>query len=111
VGIHPDRIYRLTRDDLLYGNRGLIDAAIGLLRMQPVRRLALSLAPDRIEVLTRNVDWIDATLGGRALRAREVIDDQARIDLAELSGQRQGILEVVGMQQDRPVVRARIEVR
>jgi cytosine/adenosine deaminase-related metal-dependent hydrolase len=108
VGIRPDTIYRLTRDDLLHGNRGLIDTAISLLRRQSVHRLTVTETAGHIEILTCNVEWIAATFRGRALRARDVIGDQARIDLAELSGQRPGVLEVIGMQQDQPVVRVRI---
>jgi cytosine/adenosine deaminase-related metal-dependent hydrolase len=109
VGIQPNAIYPLTQNDLLHGNRGLINTAVAMLKRQPVHRLALSLTQDRIEVRSANVDWLSATVNGRPLGARDVRSDRADIALSELQEGR-GLVEVIGMREDRPAVRARIEV-
>lgn len=110
VGIRLDRHYRMAREDVLEGNRGLIAAAIDLLKARPVPRLDLTLTQEGIEVRAREADWIAATVGGRALRARDILDGQAWIDLGEVPGPPPTTLEVVSMREGEPVVRARIEI-
>lgn len=69
LGVVPDVVHRLTRDDLLSGNADLLDAAGGLLADLPVRRLDVrtSLAGDTltVEVTVAAVDRLDVHLHGR----------------------------------------------
>jgi hypothetical protein len=84
--------------------------AIEVLEAQPQTRLSLNQRGDRIQIHTKNVDWVEATVGNRSLRARDVEGGQAVIQLDELPNNGPHVLEVVGMRDNNPVVRARLQV-
>jgi cytosine/adenosine deaminase-related metal-dependent hydrolase len=109
-GVQIDEPYQLTKNDVLNDNRDLIQMAIEVLAAQPQTRLSLDQRGDRIQIHTKNVDWVEATVGNRSLRARDVEGGQAVIQLDELPNNGPHVLEVVGMRDNNPVVRAQLQV-
>lgn len=69
LGVVPDVRHRMTRDDLLAGNKDLLDRAGALLADMPVRRLEITAALDagdlRVDVEVSNVDRADIYVDGR----------------------------------------------
>ena len=76
LGVVPDFVHRLTRDDLLSGNTDLLDAAGQLLTALPVRRLevATSLAGSTltVDVTAAEIDRVDVYINGRPERSLDV---------------------------------------
>jgi cytosine/adenosine deaminase-related metal-dependent hydrolase len=110
LGVRPDVLHQLTRDDLLHGNRDLIERAVQILESCPKRRLSLAQQDDCIQISATNVDWVEATAVGRPLRARNVTEGQASIGLDELPEGSPQLVEVRGMVGNRVVARARMQV-
>jgi hypothetical protein len=70
LGVRPDFIHPMTENDLLHGNRDLLDAAGALLAGKPARRLDVSVAGiDELfvtfELTTGNVTGVDVYVNGR----------------------------------------------
>lgn len=69
LGVEPDAVHRLTRDDLLSGNVDLLDAAGELLAGMPVRRLGASLTLSgstlTIELDVAELDVVDVYVDDR----------------------------------------------
>ena len=69
LGVVPDVRHRMTRDDLLAGNKDLLDRAGALLADMPVRRLEITAALDaddlRVDLEASNVDRADIYVDGR----------------------------------------------
>ena len=69
LGVVPDVRHRMTRDDLLAGNKDLLDRAGELLAALPSRRLdiATTLAGGdlQVDITAANVDRVDLYLDGR----------------------------------------------
>ena len=88
LGIEPDRLHRMTHDDLIHGNRDLIEAAAALLVEQPYRSIKVSFEPRRgrpreVKVITRGVDRLDVSLNGRPHRS---VDTSGRSTTISLRG-------------------------
>lgn len=80
LGVKPNEIHRLTREDMLNGNRDLIARAARLIAEQDakspgigfvvtVRRAGASL---QIDLDTRGVDYVDVLIDGRPRDTRDV---------------------------------------
>jgi hypothetical protein len=69
LGVVPNVRHRMTRDDLLAGNKDLLDRAGALLAGMPVRRLDIAAVLDagdlRVDLTVANVDRADVYVDGR----------------------------------------------
>ena len=69
LGVVPDVRHRMTRDDLLAGNKDLLDRAGALLADLPLRRLEITAVVDagdlQVGLETSNVDRADIYVDGR----------------------------------------------
>ena len=85
LGVVPDVVHRLTRDDLLSGNTDLLDAAGQLLAGLPIRRLdvATSLAGNTLTVTltVAEVDRVDVYLDGRPQRSSDISGTTASVTI------------------------------
>lgn len=81
LGVVPDQIHRMTRDDLFSGNPDLIAAATELLADLPNRRLAIrfgqvSEAGQEIVADCLGLDRLDVLIDGRPLGSMDVADGE-----------------------------------
>lgn len=83
LGIAPDQVHRMTRDDLLHGNRDLIARAAALLAERQVYGLEARLeaglegGPPRLRASCRNLSRLDLFLDGRPLQSLDVTENGA----------------------------------
>jgi hypothetical protein len=84
LGIVPDEVHRMTRDDLLHGNRDLIARAAALLVERKVYGLdsVLDGDPPRLRASCRNLTRLDLFLDGRPFQSLDVENDEALFELA-----------------------------
>jgi C-terminal processing protease CtpA/Prc len=81
LGVVPDRVHRMTREDLFEGNPDLIAAAAGLLADLPRRRLAIRLgemgdAGQEMVADCLGLDRLDVLVDGRPLGSLDVSDGE-----------------------------------
>ncbi|MGB5736803.1 MAG: S41 family peptidase, partial [Thiohalocapsa sp.] len=81
LGVVPDRIHRMTREDLFEGNPDLIAAAADLLANLPRRRLAIRLgqvvdAGQEVVADCLGLDRLDVLVDGRPLGSLDVSDGE-----------------------------------
>jgi hypothetical protein len=85
LGVVPDHEHRMTRRDLLEGNRDLIESAGALLAAMPRYRLDATAAKIggslRIELEASNIDRLDFEIDGRPQRSVDVADGDRTFDL------------------------------
>ena len=78
LGVVPDSVHKMTRNDLLNDNVDLINEAGGILSRLPVRRLAAQAKTrgTRLQVVvkTTTLDRLDVFLDGRPQMTRDVKD-------------------------------------
>jgi hypothetical protein len=79
LGVQPDHRHRMTRDDVLRGNRDLIEQAASLLAAAPVHRLQFEAAQERdgelvLTAQTANVDRADVYVDGRPVDSFDIVD-------------------------------------
>lgn len=88
LGIVPDMVHRMTRDDLLHGNRDLIAQAAGLLLERKVYELESAFDGDTqmLRATCRNLTRLDLLLNDRPLQSVDVQGLQAVFELAQLAG-------------------------
>jgi hypothetical protein len=91
LGIKPDQVYHMTRQDVLYGNEDLISAAVTHLTGKKPHTLDIVLEQNSkdqpiIKLKTRNVDRVDVTLGNNQIRSRYPQHGQCFIELHEELG-------------------------
>jgi len=82
----PDKIYRMTRNDLLNANEDLIARAASLLTDSPVRVFLVEVdqTTDRevsVSTTTENISRLDAYIDGRPRLSLDVVDGQTTFDL------------------------------
>ena len=81
LGVMPNVVHPLTRDDLLEDNKDLLDAAGGLLAELPVRRLevdtSISNGNVNVELTTDGLDRVDVYLDGRPAGSIDVTGGSA----------------------------------
>jgi C-terminal processing protease CtpA/Prc len=81
LGVVPDQIHRMTRNDLFEGNPDLIAAAADLIAASPQRRLAIrfgqvSDAGQEVVVDCLGLDRLDVHVDGRPLGSLDVADGE-----------------------------------
>ena len=91
LGVKPDRVYNMTRRDVLEGNEDLISAAVQLLAGKKPHTLDIVLERNHngqphIKIKTRNVDRVDVTLGSNQIRSRYPQNGLCFIELHEELG-------------------------
>lgn len=86
LGVVPDQRHAMTRDDVLHGNRDLLDAAGALLARRPVRRLQAALTGgDGAWTLrwdTAALDRLDVAVDERPVASVDVGDGAHELALA-----------------------------
>ncbi len=119
LGVVPKHEHEMTRDDLLHGNRDLIEKAGEILAGLPSYKLAASVVEVdeetlRLEVTTQNLSQLDIYLDRRPQRSLNVEDGSMSILLDLPSPLQPGgmvLLLLEGYEQDNMVARLRQEVR
>jgi len=115
LGITPDYTHRMTRDDVLNGNRNLIEEATRILSSLKTYSLRVTLeyrtgVPATANVETRNISWISVLLNGRPRGSFDVSDGVIPINLREIAGAVSGeglCLEIQGFVGDQLVAISR----
>jgi C-terminal processing protease CtpA/Prc len=96
LGITPDHVHRMTKDDVLKGNPNLLAKAAGLLDEMlngAVPRIfdvtsALQGATAAIAVKSTRVNYLEIVVDGRSQGSRDIVDDGAQFDVAAVNGSR-----------------------
>jgi hypothetical protein len=85
LGVRPDVVHEMTRNDLLAGNVDLLDAAGKLLSELPARRFAVTTALSgttlTVDLDTEGVDRVDLYLDDRPVTTEDVGDDPLSIEI------------------------------
>jgi hypothetical protein len=85
LGVKPDLPYRISRNDILAGNRDLIDEALKLLSTLPVFAFDLTVTETgdavKLDLATKGVDYVEVSINRRVHRSFDVVDDRVTIDL------------------------------
>ena len=96
LGIEPDAIHWMTKNDLLTGNADLIETAARLLSLQRVHDLSVTILPrsgqlPTVQVRMRNVSRLDVLIDDRPQRSLDVQGMEDIIfDLKEMAPQTAG---------------------
>lgn len=87
LGVVPDHHYRMTRDDVLHGNAGLLERAGQLLAGMPVHRLGLAIAAsgDQLTLETTNLDRADIYLDARPHTSVDISGSGITISIPDLT--------------------------
>jgi len=111
LGIVPDEVHRMTREDLLRGNRDLIDHAACILAAMPVYALRTDMRERGseviVEVATRNIDRLDVSIGGRPFASQELRRQVARARIV-MPAHVRDVVELCGFIKGKLVARRRI---
>ncbi len=117
LGIVPDRVHAMTKNDVLHGNVDLIAGAARMLASMPEYSVKVAAGADmvrsRLDVETRNIDWITVRVDGRPRRSYDVRDGVTAIDVREIAGIGSGAvlhLEIHGFRGDELVAATRSEL-
>jgi C-terminal processing protease CtpA/Prc len=81
LGVVPDEIHRITRNDLFNDNVDLIAHAASLLAKQKIRTLDAALSKRQLSLTTRNLSRVDVYLNSRPAMSLDVKDGSTQIDL------------------------------
>lgn len=85
LGVRPDVVHKMTRNDLLAGNVDLLDAAGKLLSEMPARRFAVTTSLSgttlTVDLDTEGVDRIDLYLDDRPVTTEDVGPDQLTLEI------------------------------
>jgi hypothetical protein len=115
LGVVPDEIHRITKNDLLNHDEDLIERAASILVGLPVRKLAVEVTPlrdparARVSATTENISRLDAYLDGRPRETLDVEDGEVEFDVS-VSGTISHVLELRGFDGDQLVAAKRTEV-
>lgn len=110
LGVKPDVLHMMSRQDLMNGNLDLLTRAISILKEGDGREFALSMASDGstldIQVKTTNVDRIEVYQNGR----HEMSDtpDDAGVANFRLNSKAGDLIEIVGYQENAIVAKRKI---
>ena len=119
LGVVPEVPYRMSRRDVLEGNKDLIDLAVDQLGTRTPHSVALERVQqhrDRaptVRLRTRNVTRIDVEVDGRRLQSRDVRRNRVTVPLGELAARRdhpQLLVEITGYEDDDVVATLRLSV-
>ena len=114
LGVVPDEIHKMTKNDLLSNDEDLISDAASILADLPVRALSVELdqATDTavsVSTTTENISRLDAYIDGRPQRTLDVEDGPTTFDLP-LDSPGPHILELRGFDGNEIVAARRIEL-
>jgi Peptidase family S41 len=115
LGVVPDEIHRITKNDLLNADEDLIEHAASILAGLPVRTLTVEVTPlrdparARVSATTKNVSRLDAYLDGRPMETLDVEDGEVEFDVS-VSGTLSHVLELRGFDGGQLVAAKRSEV-
>jgi Peptidase family S41 len=112
LGVRPDVLHRMTRNDLLAGNVDLLDAAGKLLSEMPARRLevttSLSGTTLAVDVDAEGIDRVDLYLDDRPVTTEDIGTDPLSLEIENAeSGQ---LLSVEGFLDDELVAARRLTI-
>jgi cytosine/adenosine deaminase-related metal-dependent hydrolase len=114
LGVEPDCEHQMTRNDLLQNNRDLLARAALLLSQQPRSVLGAAVLTDeggrRLELVTRNLDRVDAYVDGRPTRSLTVRDGRQDCSAALPGDMSAGTLELRGFRADRLALVRRVKL-
>jgi cytosine/adenosine deaminase-related metal-dependent hydrolase/C-terminal processing protease CtpA/Prc len=118
LGITPTQVHRMTRKDLLEGNKDLIERAAEMLSSLARHGIRVELEArggrlPRARVVTRNVNRLDVAVNGRPRSTFEVERDAVEIELDRMVGVSEAaplLVELRGYEGDRLVVSYRDRV-
>ncbi|TDO44600.1 peptidase S41-like protein [Kribbella sp. VKM Ac-2527] len=89
LGVKPDVLHRMTRDDLLSGNVDLLNAAGALLAAKPQRRLDVSTSLSgttlTVELDVDGMDRVDLYLDDRPISSEDLAGDPLTIEIIDVS--------------------------
>lgn len=98
LGVVPDKIHRMTRQDVIGANQDLIAEAAELLVSGSVRGLSAMLADGSLTVTTAGISRLDIIFDGRPFGSMDVTDGAhgisvaAEVELVDLRGYDEGEL-------------------
>jgi C-terminal processing protease CtpA/Prc len=103
LGVVPNEVHRMTKADVLEGNRDLIERAAELLAELPRYGLVVTTKAENgkvaVKVEAENLTRLDATVNGRPLASLDVEDGEASFEVPGAADGR--VLEVKGFDGDR----------
>jgi hypothetical protein len=89
LGVKPDVLHRMTRDDLLSGNVDLLNAAGALLAANPRRRLDVSISLSgttlTVGLDVDGMDRVDLYLDDRPISSEDLAGDPLTIEIIDVS--------------------------
>jgi peptidase S41-like protein len=115
LGVVPDEIHHLTKNDLLNDDEDLIERAASILAGLPVRALAVEVTPlrnpsrARVSAATENISRLDVYLDDRPTKTLDVEDGEVEFDVS-VSGTLSHVLELRGFDSGELVAAKRTEV-
>lgn len=81
LGVVPDEIHKITRNDMFNANVDLIAHAASLLAKQKIRTLDAALSKRQLSLTTRNLSRVDVYLNGRPAMSLDVRDGSTQVDV------------------------------
>jgi hypothetical protein len=113
IGVTPDDTHRMTRDDVLHGNRDLIAKAASILAKLPsyeLRELKHARHGEAIaaEIRTRNLDRLDVAVDDWAAASRPVADGDHAVQATLPPGGKAKELRLHGYRKGRLVAARRV---
>lgn len=89
LGVQPDFLHKMTRADLLEGNRDLIDFAGSKLAELPTRHMRATVVSDQggdltISIETGNLSRVDVYLDNRPVGALDVQDGETELTIEDV---------------------------
>jgi hypothetical protein len=114
LGVVPDHVHHMTRNDVLNGNEDLISHAAGILAGLPARVLSATVDQAAgggvsVSATTENISWLDAYIDGRPRLTLDVQSGKTTFQLP-LDSQGPHTLELRGFDGDELVAARRIEL-
>jgi C-terminal processing protease CtpA/Prc len=110
LGVVPDEVHAMTRDDLLNGNRDLIELAASRLAARPLHALSGEVKRTagklKVTATTKNVDRLDVLVDERPRRSEDVHDGTATFEVPASSSTKE--LRLCGFKDGRLVAALRI---
>jgi hypothetical protein len=113
LGVTPDICYRMSRRDVLEGNRDLIEKCAAILARLPAYELRERAVAERegalaLEICTRNLDRLDIVVDGWAMPSLRVGDGEHEATVPLPAGGRPKHLELRGYRKQRLVAARRV---
>lgn len=112
LGITPDSRHAITKDDLLNGNKDLINAAGKILKNMPVRQLKATASQAgstlTIQAVTAGISRIDTYIDGRPMESRDISDGTHNISVELPAGAT--LLKLAGYKKSKYVAGRKLQL-